>query len=266
MLFCHWKSYLARLYCHCTSTYDHLYTLLSLWIVGQDSGSSCSFVHRWRLFWRFIYFFFLASWDHTPETGPNLSIDFLYKSISAGWYVWGHAPVSSFPSSLFLHAPLCSVPLINGLSRRKNWRIIQRKKTVLFDGSFETQAAHKWSNLEGRKCHNPLQSLFNVMWQKTTSSPWWLFKSNRLHEEGFFFFLVRGVNPTATGAAPCLAAHFGGKVGFDAPAPFTASLLGFPLKLDVRWKLSPLTASALEAWDWGVCRITQRRHCICSHH
>lgn len=104
--------------------------------------------------------------------------------------VWSHAPVSLFQSPLFLHSPLCPVSLINGLSRRKNWRIIQRKKIVPFREPFEKQTAHEWSSLEGRTCSNPLQSLFNVIWQKTTISSWWLFKSNRLHEEVFFFLLV----------------------------------------------------------------------------
>lgn len=53
----------------------------------------------------------------------------------------------------------------------------------------------------------------------------------------FFFFLRdREVNPGATGAVPCLVAHFGGTLGFDAPAPSDASLFGFPLKLDVSMK------------------------------
>lgn len=140
----------------------------------------------------FVFFFcFFGKLHETTLQRPVLilSADFIYKEINAGWCVCEATLPSPHSKALFLHAPLCPVSLINGLWRRKNWRIIQRKKIAPFHEPFEKQAAHEWSSLEGRKCANPLQSLFNVMWQKTTISFWWLFKSNRLYEESFFIYL-----------------------------------------------------------------------------
>lgn len=80
------KSYLARLYCRRMLACDDIYCLPSC---RDDSGSGlwrqlqfCTQMKAVLVGYLFIYLFIWhARWDHPPETRPNLSIDFLYKSI-----------------------------------------------------------------------------------------------------------------------------------------------------------------------------------------
>lgn len=91
---------------------------------------------------------FFGKWQEFTLQRPDLIQALtLYKSISTGWCVWSHAPFNLTPhtdciffsllshhfKALSFYKPFCPVSLINGLSWRKNWRIIQGKKIVPFE-------------------------------------------------------------------------------------------------------------------------------------